>query len=89
MPCARTPGFGHVDMRIGAIGDQRVGMLDHLGRDIGVQVEADDQWQVLADHPAHASQNFAFAVVEMFGHHRAMQVEIDRVEPPSTGSIHN
>ena len=23
-------GVGHVDMRIGAIGDQRVGMLDHL-----------------------------------------------------------
>ena len=75
-------GIGHVDMRIGAIGDQRVGVFDHLGRHIGVQVEADHQRQVLADHLAHPRQNFAFAVVEMFGHHGAMQIEIDRIERP-------
>ena len=55
-------------------------MLDHFGRHIGMQIEADDQRQILADHLAHARQNFAFAVVEMFGHHRAVQVEIDRIE---------
>ena len=73
-------GVGHVDMRIGAIGDQRVGMLDHFRRDIGVQVEADHQRQVLADHLAHAREDFAFAVVEMLGDHRAVQIEIDGVE---------
>ena len=53
-------------MRIGAIGNQRVGVFDHLRRHIGVQVEADHQSQVLADRLAHARQDFAFAVVEMF-----------------------
>ena len=75
-------GVGHVDMRIGAIGDQRVGMLHHLRRHIGVQIEADHQRQVLADHLAHARQNFAFAVVEMLGDHRAVQIEIDGIERP-------
>ena len=67
-------------MGIGAVGDQRIGMLDHFRRDVGVQVEADHQRQIVADRLAHAGENFAFAVVEMFGHHRAVQVEIDRIE---------
>ncbi len=57
-------------------------MLDHLRRHIGVQIEADHQRQVLADHLAHARQDFAFAVVEVFGDHRAVQVEIDGIERP-------
>ena len=50
-------GVGHVDMRIGAIGDQRVGMFDHRRRDIGVQIEADDQGNVGADRLAHPAEN--------------------------------
>ena len=76
-------GVGHVDMRIGAVGDQRVGMLDHFRRHIGVQIEADHQRQILADHLPHAAQDFAFAVVEMFRDHGAVQVEIDGVERTS------
>ena len=75
-------GVGHVDMGIGAIGDQRVGMFDHLRRHIGVQVEADHQRQVVADYAADAGENFAFAVVEMFCHHGAMQIEIDGIQWP-------
>ena len=82
MLCRGAAGIGHVDMRIGAVGDQCVGMLDHLRRHIGVQIEADHQRQILADHLAHPRQNFAFAVVEMFGHHGAVQIEIDGVERP-------
>ena len=80
--CSRAgaAGVGHVDMRIGAVGDQRVRMLHHFGRHIGVQIEADHQRQILADHLAHAREDFAFAIVEMFRHHRAVQVEIDGVE---------
>ena len=77
MVCRGAAGVGHVDMRIGAVGDQRVGMLHHFGRHIGVQIEAGHQRQLLADHLADARENFAFAVVEMFGHHGAVQVEID------------
>ena len=75
-----TAGVGHIDMRIGAIGDQRVGMLDHPRCDVGVQIDADHQRQVGADHLADARQDLAFAIVEMFGDHRAVQVEIYRVE---------
>ena len=73
-------GVGHVHMRIGAIGDQRIGVFDHFGRHVGMKIETDDQRQVLADDPAHTRKNLAFAIVEMLGHHRAMQVEIDGVE---------
>ena len=30
MFCGGAAGVGHVDMRIGAVGDQRVGMFDHF-----------------------------------------------------------
>lgn len=55
-------------------------MVYHVGRDVGVEVEARHQRNILADDAAHARQNFAFAVVEMLGDHRAVQVKIDRIE---------
>ena len=76
-------GVGHVDVRIGAIGDQRVGMFDHVGRNIGVQVETHNEGQIVADRAAHARENFAFAVVEMLCDHGAVQIEIDGIERPS------
>ena len=45
-----------------------------------MEVEAHDQRQVLADHLAHAGKRFAFAVVMMFGHHGAVQIEIDGID---------
>ena len=60
-------------------------MLYHFGGHVGVQIEADDERQILADHLAHPRQNFAFAVVVMFGHHRAVQVEIDGIEGAGVG----
>jgi len=39
-------------------------MLDHLGGDIGVQVEADDQRQVFADHLAQAREKLTFVWLE-------------------------
>ena len=35
-------GLGHIDVRIGAVSDQRVGVLHHRARDVRVQVEARD-----------------------------------------------
>ena len=78
--CTGAAGVGHVDVGVGAVSDQCIRMLDHFGRHIGVQIEADDQRQILAYHLAHARQRFAFAVVEMFGHHRAVQIEIDGID---------
>ena len=55
-------------------------MLDHRLRHVGVEVQAGDDGDLGPDDLAHARQQVAFAVVEMFGDHRAMQVEIDAVE---------
>ena len=60
-------------------------MLHHFGRHVGVQIEADHQRQILADHLAHAPQDFTFAIVEMLGDHGAVQVEIDGIERSGGG----
>ncbi len=80
MSCGGAAGVSHIDVRIGAIGDQRVGMLDHFRCHIGMQVEADHERQVVADHLADTRDNFAFAVVEMLGHHRPVQIEINAID---------
>ena len=80
-------GLRHVDMRIGAEDDQRVGLVRHQRRDIGVQVEARHQRDVRADDGAHAAQKLAFAVLQMFGHHRAVEVQIDGVHGPRAPQV--
>ena len=75
-------GHRHVDVRIGAIADQRGRELRHLGRQIGVIVEARHDRQVVADDAADAPQQLAFAVLGVLRHHGAVQVEVDRVERP-------
>ena len=57
-------------------------------RHVGVQVEARDDRHLRPDDAAHARENLAFAVVEMLGHHRAVQVEVDAVDgrPPARGA---
>ena len=57
-------------------------MLDHRARDVGVQVEARDDRHARPDHLAHAREQLAFAVVEMLGDHRAVQVEVHAVDRP-------
>ena len=85
-PRRALAGGGHVDVRIGAIGDEAVGMLDHRARDVGVQVEARDDGNAGADDLAHAREQLALAVVEMLGDHRAVQVEVDAVDRPGLRS---
>ena len=57
------PGLGHVDVRIGAIADQRVGVAQHLAGHVGMQVQAGDDGHVGSDPFTHAPQQLAFAVV--------------------------
>ena len=71
---------GHVDVRIRAIRVESVRVLDHRPRHVGVQVEACDYRHARPDDLAHARQQFTFAIVEMFGDHRAMQIQIDAVD---------
>ena len=41
--CTGAAGVGHVDVRVGTVGNESIRMLHHLGRDIGMEVEAHDQ----------------------------------------------
>ena len=50
-----------------------------------MQVEARDDGHARTDDLAHAREQLAFAIVEMFGDHRAVQVEIDAVDRPQRG----
>ena len=82
-PGRACAGGGHVDVRVRAIGDQPVGVLDHRARHVGVQVEARHHRNFRPDDAAHARQQFAFAIVEVLGDHRAVQVEVDAVDAAS------
>ncbi len=67
-------------MRIGAIRNQRVAVLHHRLRHVGVQIEAGDDRNAISHLLADARQELALAVVEMLGHHRAMEVEVNPVD---------
>jgi len=72
--------LGPVDTGIGPISDDAVGVLDHLGRDVRVVVEADRDRHTPTDRRPNAPQQLAFAVLEGLRHHRAVEVEIDAVD---------
>jgi hypothetical protein len=73
-------GFNAVHVRIGAVGDQPVGELHHLWRDIGMVVQANHDGHQLAHRRTDSSQQLTLSVLEVIGHHRTMQVEIDRIQ---------
>ena len=72
-------GVVGVDMRVGAVAgdDRRVG--DHRLVEVGVHVVGDRDRGFRVDR-ADAAQQFALAVFEALGDHRAVQVEHDAVE---------
>ena len=82
------PGVGHVDMRIGAVCHQRIGLAQHAQRDVGVQVQAGNDRQRRPDDGTQARQQLTLAVVGAFGHRGAMQVEVDRIEPAAARRAH-
>ena len=64
----------HVDVRIGPVAGDDGGVLHHRRRQLRVEVEADGDRQARRDG-ADASQQLAFTVVHVLGHHRAVQGE--------------
>jgi len=72
-------------MRVGAVGDHRVGAVHHALADIAVEVERVHHRHAGADHGTHAAQDLGLGVVVLARHHRAVQVEIDPVERPVLG----
>ena len=67
-------------MRISTVRHQCVAVLYHRLRDVGVQIETGDDRNAIAHQASHARQELALAIVEMLGHHGAVEVEIDPVQ---------
>ena len=67
-------------MRIRAVRDQAIRSLHHRPSDVGVQVQARDNRHARTDCTAHASEQLAFAVVQVLGHHCAVQIEVNTVD---------
>ena len=65
--------FSHVDMRIGAIHHQHVGVVDHFLRDIGVQVKGGDDRNIRANDIAYGCKQRALRVRFHRGDSPAMQ----------------
>ena len=65
---------------IGAVADERVRVLHHLGGRVRVKVERCDDGNVRADERAYPAQQLTLAVLEVLGHHRPVQAEVHRVE---------
>src|SRR3546814_1242500 len=75
---ART-GIRHVDMRVGPISVQEIRAVDHLGGDVGVQVERADDDDAGPDHLAYAPYPPVLAVLEGLRDHGAVQVAVGRL----------
>ena len=67
-------------MRIGAVADHRTRVAYHFRCHIGVIVETRGERGALADNPTDAAHQLAFAILVVLGHHRPVQIEIDRVD---------
>ena len=64
-----------IDMRVGAHGDEGVGVAGHELGDVAVQVERGDDGDVGAHRSPKAAEQFAFAILVRLGDHRAVQMQ--------------
>src|SRR5215468_4609847 len=72
--------IGHVDMRIGAVSHHHVCQVNHLLCDVRMKVETGYERDCVTHYPAHATQQLALAVVEVFGDHSPVDIKKDAVE---------
>jgi hypothetical protein len=76
-----------VDVGVGLIADQGVGVLRHGRRDIGVVVRFRHDRQVLTQSGAEAPQDFAVGVEVTRRHHRPVERQEQAVGRPPTTSL--
>ena len=67
--------------------DDRVGQLDHLGRDIPVHVKGDRNRDLLAQAFSKRTEKNRLARIDPFGTHGSVQEEADTVELVRVGRI--
>ena len=63
----------HVHMRGGPVGRDDVGVARQIGTDVGVQIERDADRNSRPDDVAQPPHELALGVLEVFGHHGAVQ----------------
>jgi len=79
------PGLVIVDMRIGLIAGQDIGVGDDLGIEVGVHVERHGDRGFRRDL-AQPREQSPLAILEMLGHHRAVKIEEDRIAALGDGA---
>ena len=67
-------------MRVGAVDRDHSAQLNHRRSHVGVEVEADGEGRVRPDRLAHPAEQFAFSILMAFSDHRAVKVEVDRID---------
>ena len=79
-PRGAPAGLAHVDVRIGQVAHDRVGVPQHaLGQD-AMEVERHDDRHVLADDRARRLEQPALGIELVRGHHRPVHAEEDAVD---------
>ena len=72
--------LGEVDMRVGQVGDEEIGRLDHPARDVGVQVERRDDRDLRPDDCAHGGKQRALGIEVDGAAAGAMRLDVDAVD---------
>ena len=81
------PAGALVEVRVGAIGDGGVGEGDHLGGDVGVEVEGGDDGEVGAGGEADAAEKFAVGIGVGFADGGAVEGEEEAVEGAGVSEV--
>ena len=77
-----------VDVRIGAHGDQGIGVVGHRLGDVAVQIQRHDNRDARPDLGTQPAEQFALGVLVALGHHRAVQMQQRAVDALGGGQEH-
>ncbi len=75
------PALGHVDVRVGLVAVQEIGVGDHVAAEVAVEVEGHRDRHRGAHHAAHRRDDVALPVVDALRDHRPVQIEEHAVDP--------
>ena len=73
------PCFCHIDMRIGAVCNQRIRFRNHALRHIRVKIKARSKGYIRPDKRADTAKDFPLPIIKMLRDHGAMKIEINSI----------